>query len=156
MDNTETAYRAVADMVVAFLNHNSIDPAQLPKLVAQLRAALVGDGAPEANLASAKPPETPIGVDDGQRPEPAVPVAESIHREFLVSLEDGRHYRSLKRHLMAKYGMTPEAYRQKWGLPDDYPMVAPSYAEERSLVAKRTGLGKSTPSKTTRTRQRAR
>jgi len=72
---------------------------------------------------------------------PAVPVESSINPDFIYSLEDGKPYRSLRRHLMAKYGMTPDDYRRKWSLPADYPMVAPSFAKQRSEVAKRSGLG---------------
>ena len=73
---------------------------------------------------------------------PAVPVAESIQDEYLVCLEDGKRFKSLKRHIRARYNLSPEQYRKKWGLPDDYPMVAPSYARKRSRLAKQMGLGR--------------
>lgn len=74
--------------------------------------------------------------------EPAVPIKKSVTPDYIISLEDGRKFRTLSRHLMARYGLTPEQYRRKWGLPDDYPMVAPNYAVERSKIAKSMGLGR--------------
>lgn len=85
---------------------------------------------------------------DGQEAKalvPAVPIEESLKDDVIICLEDGKPYQSLKRHLRVKYGMSPEEYREKWGLPADYPMVAPAYAKRRSELAKRTGLGKSRP-----------
>lgn len=73
---------------------------------------------------------------------PAVPIPESIQDEYLVCLEDGKRFKSLKRHIRARYNLSPEQYRKKWGLPDDYPMVAPSYARKRSRLAKQMGLGR--------------
>lgn len=78
-----------------------------------------------------------------ERPEPAVPVAESLRDDVIICLEDGLPFQSLKRHLRVKYDLSPEAYRKKWELPPDYPMVAPNYAKRRSALAKRSGLGKS-------------
>jgi len=75
-------------------------------------------------------------------PEPAVSIKKSITDDFLICLEDGKKFKSLKRHLRSKYGLSPEQYREKWGLPYDYPMVAPSYARKRSALAKEMGLGK--------------
>jgi predicted transcriptional regulator len=132
----------------------------LPGLVAKVRQALSGDQY-SAAVAGARVEATPVvsepppsRVEEAPEPDaaqskaqsslaPAVPVSESIHRDYILSLEDGKPYRSLRRHLMAKYGMTPDDYRRKWGLPSDYPMVAPSYAQDRSDVAKRIGLGRS-------------
>jgi len=79
----------------------------------------------------------------GKRLKPAVPIEESLRDDAIVCLEDGLEFQSLKRHLRVKYNLTPEAYREKWGLPRDYPMVAPDYARRRSALAKRSGLGKS-------------
>jgi len=148
----ELSSRLAAEILVAYLAQHSVERADLPSLVKELREALevgpqhwidardqgvetpVGDsGEPRAKAAGAPPQEPPV---------PAVPVRETITDDYLVSLEDGKPYRTLKRHLMVKYGMTPEQYRRKWGLPSDYPMVAPSYARERSEVAKRIGLGR--------------
>ncbi len=116
-----------ADIVSAFVSNNSIRVADLPGLITDVHAALqnVGQPAPEQGKA---------------KPAPAVPVRKSVTPEYLISLEDGKHYKSLKRHL-GKLGLTPEAYREKWGLPRDYPMVAPAYAQKRSELAKSMGLG---------------
>jgi predicted transcriptional regulator len=155
-------------LLVAFLDRGTVAAAELPSLVSDIRAALLrpvfshengtrtGAAGPlvgDASIISARKPA--MAITDGSTAafpqakeasepprEPAIPVEKSVHRDYLVCLEDGKHYRSLRRHLMAKYGMTPDDYRRKWDLPKDYPMVAPSYAEERSLVAKRTGLGR--------------
>lgn len=143
--------KLAAEVLVAYLRGNAIAAADLPDLARRLREAF--DGAPPvpARQLSAtqlfpgatpevdKPQEEPV-PEAG--PTPAVPIADSIHDDYLVSLEDGKQYRSLRRHLMAKYGMTPDDYRRKWSLPADYPMVAPSYSRDRSEVAKRTGLGR--------------
>jgi predicted transcriptional regulator len=103
-------------------------PADLPALIKQVHSALATVGAPAVEPAPAPK-------------EPAVPVKKSITADYLICLEDGRKFKSLKRHLRTKYDMTPEDYRAKWGLPKDYPMVAPNYAEARSNLAKQMGLG---------------
>ena len=84
-----------------------------------------------------------VGKEPGpaERPEPAVPIARSVFNDYIVCLEDGRKLKMLKRHLMAAYNMTPQQYRQRWGLPASYPMVAPNYARQRSSLAKKIGLG---------------
>lgn len=134
------------DIVVAFLGGRAVEPHDLAPLIRAVRAALVEPGSdaesvpPGADAAEAGAAPTQLAPH-----RPAVPISESVHRDFLISLEDGRPYRTLRRHLMAKYNMTPDEYRKRWGLPPDYPMVAPSYAEERSAVAKRSGLGTRTP-----------
>lgn len=102
----------------------------------QMRSPPALDLVPALDKEDAPPPKPK------QKLKPAVPVGQSIHDDYLINLEDGKRYRSLRRHLMARYGMTPDDYRRKWGLPDDYPMVAPSYARERSEVAKKSGLGR--------------
>lgn len=116
------------DIVSAYVSNNSISSEAVPGLIAQVHAALS-----EAQSPQVEPP--PVIQ------EPAVPVRKSITPDFLISLEDGRKYKSLKRHLRTAYDMSPEAYRAKWGLPDDYPMVAPNYAKARSDLAKKIGLG---------------
>jgi predicted transcriptional regulator len=88
--------------------------------------------------------QNPVKTEEEAEHRPAVPIDRSVTPDYLLSLEDGRPYRSLRRHLMARHGLTPDQYRQKWGLPADYPMVAPNYARQRSEVAKRIGLGKNT------------
>ena len=114
-----------ADIVVAHVGANQVAPADLPLLISSVHDALAGLGA--------KPPE--------EAPTSAVPVRASVKPDYLVCLEDGRKFKTLKRHLMTHHGLTPEQYRERWDLPADYPMVAPSYAESRSRLAKEMGLG---------------
>lgn len=149
--NPEASIQAATEILVAFLQNATIAPDDLPVLVRKVRAAVEADltwGA-EAPAIDAAPSTdsartTPASAGEASaKPAPAVPIEESIHRDYIVSLEDGGRYRSLRRHLMSKYGMTPDDYRARWNLPPDYPMVAPSYAEARSNVAKRIGLGRS-------------
>ena len=118
-----------SDIVSNFVSNNSISVADLPAFIASVHAALKGvaSGAGVQALAA--------------KQEPAVPVRRSLTPEFLICLEDGRKYKSLKRHLRTKYNMSPEDYRAKWGLAKDYPMVAPNYAAARSALAKSMGLG---------------
>ncbi len=117
-----------ADIVSAYVGNNTVAAETLPSLIANIHAALsqVSGGAVE--------PEP-------EPKEPAVPVRKSITADYLICLEDGRKFKSLKRHLRTKYNMSPEEYRAKWGLPKDYPMVAPNYAKARSDLAKQMGLG---------------
>ncbi|MEO1189848.1 MAG: MucR family transcriptional regulator [Pseudomonadota bacterium] len=115
------------DIVSAYVSNNPMQSAELPELIREIHATL------KALDATGGAAETL---------EPAVPVKKSITDEFLICLEDGKKFKSLKRHLRSKYGLSPEQYREKWGLPYDYPMVAPSYARKRSALAKEMGLGK--------------
>ena len=117
-----------ADIVSAYVGNNTVAAAELPSLISNIHAALstVSTGVVEA----APEPK-----------EPAVPIRKSISPDYLICLEDGRKFKSLKRHLRTKYDMSPEEYRAKWGLPKDYPMVAPNYAKARSDLAKQMGLG---------------
>jgi predicted transcriptional regulator len=85
------------------------------------------------------------GAAPAERPKPAVPANRSVHTDYIVCLEDGKKLKMLKRHLRTAYGLTPEQYREKWGLPADYPMVAPNYAAQRSEFAKKIGLGRNAP-----------
>ena len=119
-----------ATIVAAYLSRNSIAREEIAGLI-----STVSDALRAAAAGPAKPAEPEPLV-------PAVPIRKSITDEFIVCLEDGKRFKSLKRHLMTRYGMTPEAYRQKWGLPSDYPMVAPSYAATRSALARSAGLGR--------------
>jgi predicted transcriptional regulator len=119
-----------ADIVSAYVAHNDVKAEALPKLIESVYASVEGIALAE------------VEIDTGPRPEPAVPIADSLTDDLLICLEDGLPFQSLKRHLRVKYNMTPEAYREKWGLPRDYPMVAPNYAKRRSALAKKTGLGK--------------
>lgn len=117
-----------ADVVAAFVGNNSVPAAELPELIAKVHGALLRLSTPE-----------PVVVEEVLKP--AIPVKKSVTPEYIICLEDGLKFKSLKRHLRTKYNMTPEEYRAKWGLPNDYPMVAPSYAEARSNLAKKMGLG---------------
>jgi predicted transcriptional regulator len=117
-----------ADIVSAYVSNNTVASADLAGLIAQVHSALlrVSSGAAEAPA-------------EAQRP--AVPVKKSITPDYIICLEDGKKFKSLKRHLRTQYDMSPEEYREKWGLPADYPMVAPNYAQARSQLAKQMGLG---------------
>ncbi|GLS21465.1 MucR family transcriptional regulator [Labrys miyagiensis] len=122
--------KIAADVVAAYVANNSISSADLPRLIAEVHAA----------LARIEKAEISQEVEVA-KPVPAVPIKKSVTPDFLISLEDGKKYKSLKRHLSSSHGMTPEDYRAKWGLPADYPMVAPNYARQRSELAKTMGLG---------------
>jgi predicted transcriptional regulator len=116
-----------ADIVAAHVGNNSVPTEDLPGLIQTVHGALAALGT--GNAAGAP------------RPEPAVPVKNSVKADHIVCLEDGRKLKMLKRYLQTRYNMTPEQYRQRWGLPLDYPMVAPAYAEQRRGLAKAIGLG---------------
>jgi predicted transcriptional regulator len=117
-----------ANIVSAYVSNNAVAAGDISALISQVHSALLrvsngqGEVAPEAV-------------------KPAIPVKKSITPEYLICLEDGKKFKSLKRHLRTQYNMTPEHYREKWGLAPDYPMVAPKYAEARSALAKQMGLG---------------
>jgi predicted transcriptional regulator len=117
-----------AEIVSAYVSNNAVPSADIPALINQVHSALlrVSNGETKASSEPLKP---------------AVPVKRSIHPDYIVCLEDGKKFKSLKRHLRSQYGMTPEQYRDKWSLPADYPMVAPNYAATRSQLAKQMGLG---------------
>ena len=123
-----TYIELTADIVSAYVSNNSVSASDIPGLINQIHSALmrVSSGQSEA-------PAEPL--------KPAISVKKSITPDYLVCLEDGKKFKSLKRHLRTQYNMTPEQYREKWGLPPDYPMVAPSYAAARSQLAKQMGLG---------------
>lgn len=114
-------------IVAAYVSNNSVPVADLPALIRQVHAALANVGG-SAELAP-------------ERPQPAVPVKRSVMPDYIVCLEDGKKLKMLKRHLKTAYNMTPEEYRERWGLAPDYPMVAPNYARQRSRLAKEIGLG---------------
>ncbi|ABE39175.1 MucR family transcriptional regulator [Rhodopseudomonas pseudopalustris] len=118
-----------ATIVSAYVSNNPTPAGEIPGLIGQVHAAL-------QRLSSGRP-ETPAL----EPAKPAVPLKKSMTPEYLICLEDGKRFKSLKRHLRTQYKMTPEQYREKWGLPADYPMVAPNYAVERSQLAKKMGLG---------------
>lgn len=118
-----------ADIVAAYVSNHVVPVGDLSGLIADVHTALSGTASP-----------TPV-VAVVEKPKPPVPIKKSIEDDYLICLEDGMKFKSLKRHLMTHYKMTPEEYREKWGLPSDYPMVAPAYAEARSRLAKEMGLG---------------
>ena len=118
-----------AEIVSAYVSKNSVSIADLQTLIANVHRALQAIQTGET-----------VSLDKPEQ-KPAVPIKKSVTPDYLVSLEDGARYKSLKRHLATKYGLTPQAYREKWGLPNNYPMVAPNYAAARSAMAKSSGLG---------------
>ncbi len=120
-----------AEIVSAYVGNNMVVQADVPALIVQVHAALAELSVPPA-------PQ----IAEAAELKPAVPVRKSVTPEYIVCLEDGKRFKSLKRHLRTKYDLSPEAYRAKWGLPPDYPMVAPAYAEARSRLAKKIGLGR--------------
>jgi len=117
------------DIVSAYVGNNPIAVDQLPGLIAAVSSSLEGLGAPEAE---------PVP----ERGNPAVSIKKSVQDDHLVCLEDGKKFKSLKRHIRTSHGLTPQEYRQRWGLKPDYPMTAPAYAETRSKLAKSIGLGR--------------
>lgn len=128
----------VTEIVVAYLSHNTVAVHEIPRLIAEIRAALASgsDGIGQASSGGTK---RPASIADR---EPAVSVKKSVTPDYLICLEDGLKLKMLKRHLRTSYDMTPEQYRARWGLPDDYPMVAPNYAKKRSSLARQFGLGR--------------
>ena len=115
-----------AQIVAAHVSNNPVSPDALPSLIQEVYKTLAGVGR--------EPPEP-------ERPQPVVPVKRSIFPDYIICLEDGKKLKMLKRHLKTAYNMSPEQYRDRWGLAPDYPMVAPSYARHRSSLAKKIGLG---------------
>ena len=114
-----------ADIVASHVQSNSVAISDLPQLIKTVHESLAGLS----------------GDSPAEKPQPAVSVRRSVMPDYIVCLEDGRKLKMLRRHLATAYGMTPEDYREKWGLPADYPMVAPNYAKHRSSLAKKIGLG---------------
>jgi predicted transcriptional regulator len=127
--NTDTLIELTADVVSAYVSNNPVPVGDLPSLIAQVHAALSSTaGAAKAEKAEVL--------------KPAVSIKKSVAPDFIVCLEDGKKFKSLKRHIATHYGLTPDEYRAKWGLPVDYPMVASNYAAARSALAKSMGLGR--------------
>ncbi len=124
MSDPQELVSLTAEIVAAHVSNNTIATEALPELIQTVHGALAALDSPPAS-----------------RPEPAVAVQQSVAEDHLVCLEDGKKLKTLRRHLMLRYGMTPEQYRAKWNLPADYPMVAPAYAERRRSLAKQIGLG---------------
>ncbi len=117
------------EIVAAYVSHNAVSPNDLPKLIADVHGAL---RALQSN-------DAPAPVEELK---PAVPIRKSVAPDYIICLEDGKKFKSLKRHLRTHYNLSPEEYREKWGLPADYPMVAPNYSATRSKLAKDNGLGR--------------
>ena len=120
------ALELTTEIVAAYVSNNPVQSSELSNLIRSVHATLQG-------LSSTAQEDVEV--------KPAIPVKKSVTDDYIICLEDGKKFKSLKRHLRAKYDMTPEEYREKWGLPYDYPMVAPSYARKRSKLAKQMGLG---------------
>jgi len=126
-DQSSDLLALTTEIVAAHVSNNTVSVGDLPQLINQVYNSL-------ANIGSAPSPPA-------ERPQPAVPVKKSVFPDYIVCLEDGKKLKMLKRHLTTAYNMTPEAYRERWGLTTDYPMVAPNYARQRSRLAKEIGLG---------------
>ena len=122
--------RMSADLVAAYVAHNAVPASQVPDLIRTVHGALT-------NLE--RPAPTPTTAE---KQKPAVPIGRSVQQDYIVCLEDGAKLKMLKRYLRSRYDLSPEEYRRKWGLPPDYPMVAPAYAARRSDFARQIGLGK--------------
>lgn len=129
----ETLLAQTTQIAAAYFSNHTVEPQQIQQILDTIYQGLIA-----ASQDKAEP-------NDIEALEPAVPIEDSLTDEAIICLEDGLSFQSLKRHLRVKYDMTPEVYRKKWGLPADYPMVAPAYARRRSELAKRTGLGKNRP-----------
>lgn len=127
--DTQNLVELTADIVAAYVSNHVVQTADLPSLIAEVHNALSNTSKPVS------------GVVSSEKQKPAVSVRKSISGDHLVCLECGGSFKSLKRHLMTHHDLSPDAYREKWDLPADYPMVAPTYAEARSRLAKEMGLG---------------
>ena len=119
------------EIIAAYVSHNAINIADLPGLIGKVHAALTALGGADAAPAVSAP-----------ELKPAVSIRKSVTPDYLICLEDGKQFKSLKRHLMTHFQLTPDQYRAKWGLPESYPMVAPAYSATRSTLAKSAGLGR--------------
>ena len=128
MDQKDALVTATAEIVAAYLSKNATPASEIPALVKLVHESLAGLSGADLQA-------------HGGNLTPAVPVRKSVTPDYIVCLEDGKKMKMLKRYLKAAYGMTPSQYREKWGLPPDYPMVAPNYAQKRSSLAKKHGLG---------------
>ena len=128
MDTKNALIDMTAEIVSAYVGNNEITAAELPSLIQQVYVSL-------ADVSQG------VTVSENEPLRPAIAVKRSVSSDYIVCLEDGKKFKSLKRHLRAHYDMSPEEYRAKWGLPKDYPMVAPNYAQARSTLAKQMGLG---------------
>jgi predicted transcriptional regulator len=137
--SAEELLRMTTDVAAAYCSNNTLTAAQLPEVIRTIHSSLQA-----IQMASGA----------GEPLNPAVPIKKSITDDYIVCLEDGKKLKMLKRHLRTTYGLTPDEYRKKWGLPIDYPMVAPNYSERRSAFAKKIGLGRTPGAKGRRGRGR--
>lgn len=124
--NVSEFLELTTEIVAAHVGNNTVAPGDLPQLIQDVYKTLIDVGG---------------NAENAERPRPAVPAKKSVFPDYIVCLEDGKKLKMLKRHLKTAYNMTPEEYRERWGLPTDYPMVAPNYAKHRSTLAKKIGLG---------------
>ena len=131
--NREELLALTSEIVSSYVSNNTMPAAEIPGVIEQVYKTLANVNA-----------ESSLTAD---RPQPAVPIKKSVTPDYIICLEDGKKLKMLKRHLKTAYGMSPDDYRERWGLPSDYPMVAPNYAEQRSRLAKDIGLGKTGRSK---------
>lgn len=125
----DTMVRLVAEVVSAYVGYNTVASSEVPELIKTVHQS----------FQAAQNHDEPALQD---LPKPAAPVRKSVHDDYIICLEDGKKLKMLKRYLRTQYGMSPEEYRRKWGLPSDYPMVAPRYSRQRSAFAKKIGLGR--------------
>ena len=132
ISRTEDLLKLATNIVAAYVSNNTVPANELPAMIKSVYLALGGLSGSSSS-------------DAGTTQKPAVNVKKSITPEFIICLEDGKKLKMLKRYLRSRYSLTPEEYRMKWGLPADYPMVAPNYAEQRSQFAKKIGLGRNAP-----------
>jgi predicted transcriptional regulator len=143
----------ISNIAANYLRRNSVGVDQIGTVVSSITKAIeqaakeIGDGFSEV-------PSSPPDASENTQ-SPAVPIKKSVQREYIVCLEDGIHARTLKRHLGTAHGMTPDQYREKWGLPSDYPLIAPAYSAARSKMAKKLGLGRKAGAKTVRPKRRS-
>ena len=126
-DLNEDVLGLTSQIVSAHVSHNTVAPDALPSLIQEVYRTLVNIGKQPAQA---------------EKPTPAVPIKQSVRQDRIICLEDGKSFSMLKRHLMTDHKLTPQQYREKWDLPRDYPMVAPNYAQTRSALAKKIGLGR--------------
>jgi predicted transcriptional regulator len=131
MEGRDTVVELTVEIVAAYVANNPVAQSDLPKLITDVYRSLAG--------AAAQPNDQKLESNDAK---PAVTVRKSVTPDDLVCLEDGKKFKSVKRHLRTHHNLSPEQYREKWNLPNDYPMVAPSYAQARSTLAKKIGLGR--------------
>lgn len=123
------ALRMTADIVASFVSNNKVSSDELTEIIRSVHKAVTGLSGSNSTAPA-------------EKPKPAAPINKSVHNDYIICLEDGKKLKMLKRYLRSTYGLSPDDYRKRWGLPADYPMVAPSYAARRSEFAKKIGLGK--------------